>query len=553
MSDTISAGGVPSSGVAAAKTAGGGIMHSAAVMGVATFFSRIAGLVREQSFAYFFGAGAWTDAFNVAFRIPNLLRDLFAEGAMSAAFVPTFNAVMAKEGRERAFRLTSITLTMLVLVVGAITALGIAVSPALVKIMAPEFASDPAKFEVTVSMTRIMFPFLLVISLAAMVMGVLNSLGEFFIPAVAPVFLNIAMIVAGFTLCPFFETLGRRPIEGMAVGAMLGGFLQLAAQWPALRRAGFSFGWEFQPGDSGMKRIVALMLPGTIGLAATQVNVAISTMLATSQGDGAVSWLSYAFRLMQLPLGLFGVAIAQATLPVISRQAAANDREAMADTLANSIKLTSFINIVAAMGLAALSVPVIRLLFEHGRFTAADTAATAVALQAYAAGLIFFSLIKVLGPAFYALGDTSVPVKASFASVVVCIGANLALVGPCGYWGLALGTSVGSGVNALILYLVLNGRMGGFGRFGVAGSLARTFLAGMAMAGAMWWVEAPVFGALRAGIGGLPRIPAVAAGLVSLTAAGLAGGVVLVVTAKLLRHREADEGFSMILRRLKRR
>lgn len=528
-------------------------MRSAAVRGVATFFSRIAGLVREQSFAYFFGAGAWTDAFNVAFRIPNLLRDLFAEGAMSAAFVPTFNAVMAKEGRERAFRLASITLTMLVLVVGAITALGIAVSPALVKLMAPEFASDPAKFEVTVTMTRIMFPFLVVISLAAMVMGVLNSLGEFFIPAVAPVFLNLAMIVAGFTLCPFFETLGRRPIEGMAVGAMIGGFLQLVAQWPALRRAGFRFGWEFQPGDSGMKRIVVLMLPGTIGLAATQVNVAISTMLATSQGDGAVSWLSYAFRLMQLPLGLFGVAIAQATLPVISRQAASNDREAMAGTLADSIKLTSFINIVAAMGLAALSVPVIRLLFEHGRFTTADTAATALALQAYAGGLIFFSLIKVLGPAFYALGDTSVPVKASFASVVVCIGANLVLIGPCGYWGLALGTSVGSGVNAMILYLVLSGRMGGFGRFGVAGSLARTLLAGAAMAGTMWWVEAPVFEALRAGIGGFPRIPSVPAGLLSLATAGLAGGAVLVASAKLLRHREADEGFAMILRRLRRR
>jgi len=528
-------------------------MRSAAVMGVATFFSRIAGLIREQSFAYFFGAGAWTDAFNVAFKIPNLLRDLFAEGAMSAAFVPTFNAVLAKEGRERAFRLTSVTLTILVLVVGAITALGIAVSPALVKFMAPKFVSDPAKFEVTVSMTRIMFPFLLVISLAAMVMGVLNSLGEFFVPAVAPVFLNLAMIVAGFSLCPFFETLGWRPIEGMAVGAMIGGFLQLAAQWPALRRTGFRFRWEFQPGDSGMRRIVALMLPGTIGLAATQVNVAISTILATSQGDGAVSWLNYAFRLMQLPLGMFGVAIAQATLPVISRQAAANDREAMAGTLAGSIKLTSFINIVAAMGLAALSVPVIRLLFEHGRFTAADTAATALALQAYAGGLIFFSLIKVLGPAFYALGDTSVPVKASFASVAACICANLALIGPCGYWGLALGTSVGSGVNALILYLVLSGRMGGFGRFGVAGSLVRTLFAGAAMAGAMRWVEAPVFDALRIGIGGLPRIPAIPAGLLSLAAAGLAGVIVLVATAKLLRHREADEGFGMILRRLRRR
>ncbi len=533
--------------------AGGGVARSAAIMGVATFFSRIAGLVREQSFAYFFGAGVWTDAFNVAFRIPNLLRDLFAEGAMSAAFVPTFNAVMAREGRERAFRLASLTLTLLLLVVGGVTVLGIAASPILVKAMAPEFVSDPAKFEVTVSMTRIMFPFLLVISLAAMVMGVLNSLGNFFIPAIAPVFLNLAMIVAGFTLCPLFESLGRPAIEGMAAGAMIGGVLQLAAQWPALRRAGYGFEWRMQPSDPGVRRIISLIVPGTVGLAATQVNVAISTILATSQGDGAVSWLNYAFRLMQLPLGIFGVAIAQATLPVISRQAAAEDREGMAATLAGSVKLTGFINIAASMGLAVLSVPIIRLLFEHGRFTAADTAATASALQAYAAGLVFFSLTKVLGPAFYALGDTSVPVKASLASVVVGIVANIALVGPCGYWGLALGTSTAACVNALFLYHVLNRRMGGFGRFGVGGSMCRTVAAGVVAATAAWLIEPVLFSTCLGGTAWLPAMPAWLAGLTSITATGGTGLLVLVATARLIGHREADEAMRMLLRRLKRR
>jgi len=519
-------------------------------MGVATFFSRIAGLVREQSFAYFFGAGAWTDAFNVAFRIPNLLRDLFAEGAMSAAFEPTFNAVMTRDGRDRAFRLASIVLSLLILVVGGITLIGIAASPLLVRTMAPEFLSDPAKFETTVSMTRIMFPFLLVISLAALVMGVLNSLGNFFIPAIAPVFLNLAMIVAGFTLCPLFEWLGRPAIEGMAAGAMIGGILQLAAQWPALRRSGYGFSWRLQPSDPAVKRIVTLIIPGTIGLAATQVNVAISTMLATSQGDGAVSWLNYAFRLMQLPLGIFGVAIAQATLPVISRQSAAGDRQGMTGTLAESIKLTGFINIAAALLLAALAGPIIRLLFEHGRFTAADTAATAAALQAYALGLVFFSLTKVLGPAFYVLGDTTIPVKASLTAVVAAIGANLALVGPFGYEGLALGTSVGACVNTAFLYFVLARRLGGFGRFGVAGSFLRTLASGAVAALAAGALEPRVFTALRAG---WPGFPVFGVELAALAVAGAAGGAVLVAVARLIRHREADEALEMLLRRLNRR
>ncbi len=515
-------------------------------MGAATFLSRIAGLVREQTFAYVFGAGTWTDAFNVAFRIPNLLRDLFAEGAMSSAFVPTFNSVLTKQGKNSAFRLTNLTFSSLLLVVGAITLAGIALSPLLVALLAPDFASVPGKAEITVLMTRIMFPFLLVISLAAIAMGILNSLGEFFVPAIAPVFLNLAMIVAGFTLCPIAEGWGWPPIVGMAVGAMLGGILQLVAQLPALFRHGYHAAWEVDFRDPGLNRIGKLILPGTIGLAATQINVAVSTILATSQGEGAVSWLNYAFRLMQLPLGIFGVAIAQATLPVVSRQAASGEMKDMAATVASSIKLTAFINISSSLFLIALARPAIGILFEHGRFTASDTAATALALQAYAVGLFFFSLIKVLGPACYALGETKVPVRASFASVIVNILLNLALIKPCGYWGLALGSSVAAAVNALFLFLLLGRRLGGFSGFGLGAQIGKTLTVSALAAWTCNLVHPVVSGAIaNAGLGHL------AGSLAALGVSTLAGLLVLFVAAALVGISEVGRSLDMLLRKIR--
>lgn len=520
-------------------------------MSLATFFSRIAGLVREQTFAYLFGAGRWTDAFNVAFRIPNLLRDLFAEGAMSAAFVPTFNATLTKEGREPAFRLANVTLTVLTIVLGVITILGILLSPWLVSLLAPEFADVPGKYEVTVLMTRIMFPFLLAVSLAAITMGILNSLGEFFAPAMAPIFLNLAMIVAGFTLCPLFGGWGHPAIIGMAVGAMIGGGLQFAVQLVPLWRAGFSLAWLPRFRDPGMRQIVRLIIPGTIGLAATQINVAVSTILATSQGDGPVSWLSYAFRLMQLPLGLFGVAIAQATLPAFSRAAAQKDREAMATTLGSSVKLTTFINLSATLALGALAQPIIRIIFQHGRFTADDTLATAAALQAYSVGLLFFSLVKVMGPAFYALGETRTPVLASIGSVALNIVLNLAMIGPCGYWGLALGSSLAAGMNAAILYFALVRRVGPLGAQGIGQNLLRTLLAGgvaaLGMAGTNHLLLPVLAGAATASVAGF--WPSVAA----LAISALVGLLLLIGGGRLLGIHEVDHTLDLVMRRWKRR
>ncbi len=528
------------------------IARSAAVMGVATFFSRIAGLVREQTFAYLFGAGIWTDAFNVAFRIPNLLRDLFAEGAMSAAFVPTFNSILEKDGQQKAFKLTNLTFCAILVVVGALTLVGIIASPLLVSTLAPEFTSNPEKFEVTVTMTRIMFPFLLAVSWAAISMGILNSLGEFFIPAIAPVFLNLSMILSGWLICPFAKEFDMPAITGMAIGAMLGGLLQFAVQLPALFRHGYRFRWQLNFNDPGIQRIVKLIVPGTVGLAATQINIAISTILATSQGEGAVSWLGYAFRVMQLPLGLFGVAVAQATLPVISRQIAAGDRDGMGQTLAGSIRLSSFINLYACFAIMALAEPVVRIIFQHGRFTAADTTATAIALQAYAVGLLFYSLIKILGPAFYTLDETKVPVMASITAVVVNIILNMILVHPFGYWGLALSTGIGAMFNAGILYFMLEKRIGSFSRFALMPAMTRIFAA-TAVSGIVsalvYRFTSPLLGA---NISVLPSGGFFNA-LTAMLVAVIAGLAVLYLVSHLLKIEEADKAAEMVLRRLKRR
>lgn len=527
------------------------IARSAAVMGVATFFSRIAGLVREQTFAFLFGAGIWTDAFNVAFRIPNLLRDLFAEGAMSAAFIPTFNSILEKDGRQKAFKLTNLTFCAIFIVVGILTLLGITFSPLIVSTLAPEFVNNPEKFEATVTMTRIMFPFLLAISWAAIAMGILNSLGEFFIPAIAPVFLNLSMILAGWLICPIAKSYDYPAITGMAIGAMLGGLIQFAVQLPSLFRHGYRFRWVLNFQDAGIQRIIKLIIPGTIGLAATQINIAVSTILATSQGDGAVSWLSYAFRIMQLPLGLFGVAVAQATLPVISRQAAANDRDAMSQTLVSSIRLSSFINLFACFAIIALAEPSVRILFQHGRFTPEDTLATALALKAYAVGLLFFSLIKIMGPAFYTLDETRIPVIASITAVIINIVLNLALIQPLGYWGLALGTSIGAMFNAGILFFKLQTRLGSFARFGLNLAmlkiLAATSLSGLVIWRTFIWL-APVIATISA----TAAVGSLVNSMVTMILALIAGTVVIAAVSMILKIEEASKASEMLLRRLRR-
>ncbi len=458
-----------------------GLARAAGVVSAATLLSRLLGLAREQIFAAFFGAGFAVDAFQVAFRIPNLLRDLFAEGAMSAAFVPTLTRVQEKNGREAAMRLANLVINFLIVVVSMICLLGIVFAHEIVPLMAPGFGRIPGKLELTTQMTQIMTPFLLLVAVAAAVMGILNTRRVFFIPAIAPTMLNLALIAAGFLIAPFCPRFGLQPIVGMAFGVILGGLGQLFIQAPALVQQGYRWRPEISFRDPGVVRIVTLMAPAAIGLAATQVNIFVNTLLASLLPQGSVSWLNYAYRLMQLPIGLFGVAIATVTLAEVARHAARKDMLEVKRTLSFSLRFGLFLTLPATFLLIALAHPIVVLLYQHGRFGAGDSWQTAQALWAYAAGLSAFSAVRVMVPVYYALGMTRIPVTISFVTIAVNVVLNLVLMGPLQHRGLALATSIASVLNFVLLFEVLRRKIGPMGgRILLRSSVKITFAAALA-------------------------------------------------------------------------
>jgi putative peptidoglycan lipid II flippase len=439
---------------------GEGLARYAGVTGIATLTSRLLGLGRDQVLAAFFGAGNEMDAFVVAFRIPNLVRDLFAEGAMSAAFVPTFTHELTLKGKQAAWRLANNVLNTLLVATGTLVVLGIVFAPPLIETYAGDFASVPGKLELTVRLTRVMLPFLTMVAVAAAMMGMLNSLHHYFIPALSPAMFNVAAIVGAFVLVPLMPTVGQPAIMAIALSALAGGFGQAAIQCRPLWREGFRYRPLFDPRDPALRRTLMLMGPGTIGLAATQVNLFVNTLLATSQGTGAASWLTYAFRLMYLPIGLFGVSIGTAVLPAISRHAAMEDVAAIRRTVSRGLGMMLMLNIPATVGLFVLATPIVRLLFERGRFAPADTAATATAVQLYALGLAGYSAVRIASPTFYAIGDSRVPAAVSVGAIAINIVASVALVRSIGFEGLALGTSLASIANGAALVWLLRRRLG---------------------------------------------------------------------------------------------
>jgi putative peptidoglycan lipid II flippase len=451
--DTMSEGGHPA-------RRGGGLARYAGVTGIATLTSRLLGLGRDQVLAAFFGAGNDMDAFVVAFRIPNLVRDLFAEGAMSAAFVPTFTHELTLKGKDAAWRLANNVVNALLMTTGALVVLGIVFAQPLIGVYAGAFASVPGKLELTVRLTRVMLPFLTMVAVAAAMMGMLNSLHHYFVPALSPAMFNIAAIAGAFLLVPLMPSLGQPAIMAIALAALAGGFGQAAIQWPPLRREGFRYRPLFDPRDPALRRTLILMGPGTIGLAATQINLFVNTLLATSQGTGAASWLTYAFRLMYLPIGLFGVSIGTAVLPAVSRHAAVKDTAGIRDTVARGLGMMLMLNIPATVGLFVLATPIVKLLFERGHFLPADTAATAAAAQLYALGLAGYSAVRIASPTFYAIGDSRVPAVVSAGAIAVNIVASVALVRSIGFAGLALGTSLASIANGAALVWLLRRRLG---------------------------------------------------------------------------------------------
>lgn len=487
------------------------LARSASVVGVAILASRILGLIREQVFAASFGAGRELDAFVTAFRIPNLFRDLFAEGALSAAFVTCFTQTLAREGEARAWRLANLVVHALLVVVGGVVALGIVAAPWVVHVIAPGFAEIPGKAELTTELTRVMFPFLLLVALAAVAMGMLNARGRFGVPASASSFFNLGSIVVGvgaaWWMAPGYLSsvwgdgpvpasvsteLAERAILGMAIGTVAGGALQLLVQVPSLYRLNYRYRPMLSFRDPGVRQVLALMAPATIGAAAVQVNVLVNSNFASQLGDGAVSWLNVAFRFMQLPIGLFGVAVGVVALPAVSRSAERDDMHQFNATIVRALRLVFGLCLPAAVGLAVLAPEFVGLVYQHGRFTAEDTRMASQALVAYAIGLAGYANIKVMVPAFYALGDARTPAAISCLSIVVNTAGNWLVIHVLGggHAGLAGVTSLVALLNFAILFVLLRGRIGSFE--GLGGTVLRLGVASLVVALACVAVRAAV-------------------------------------------------------------
>lgn len=435
-----------------------GTRRNAGVVGVAVMASRVFGLGRELVFPAMFGAGKVLDAYYAAFQIPNLFRDLFAEGSLSTAFTALFTRTWDREGAEPAWKLANLTISAMIFVIGLVCVAAIAGAPLIVEATNFGFHSVPGKFELAVRLTRVLFPFILFVSLAAAVMGMLNSRYIFGVPASASTVFNIVSVVTGVACAFAFDpgaratwphpAFGERSVYGVCVGVLLGGLAQLGMQLPSLFRLGFRFRWRLELGNPQLRELWALMWPSVIAGAAVQVNVLVNGMFA-SEINGGRSWLNCAFRLMQFPIGLFGVSLATVTLPAVARRFARNDLGAFGRTVRSSLRLTLFLSVPAAVGLAVLARPVIALIYQHGHFTARDTRETALALQAYALGLAGYAAIKVLTPCFYALNRPRTPLRISLIAIGVNLLLNIlnATVFGLGHAGLALATSCVAVVN----------------------------------------------------------------------------------------------------------
>ncbi|MCC7497591.1 MAG: murein biosynthesis integral membrane protein MurJ [Bryobacterales bacterium] len=457
--------------------------------------SRVTGLVRETIMAHLFGAGYVFDAFVLGFRIPNLARDLFAEGALSSAFVPTFTSYLSTKSKQEARELANVVSTGIMLLVGLGAIAGVVFSPSLVWLLASGFQSVPGKFELAVHMTRIMFPFLLLVALAAQAMGILNSCNQFAVPALASTFFNIGSVVFGLALGYWAAPwLGISPIEGMAYGVVLGGALQLVWQMPSLWKSGFAWRPNFHFRHPGLVHIARLMGPAILGTAAVQINVMVNTNFASQISDpvrgfdGPVSWLGFAFRFMQLPLGLFGVAIGSATLPAISRSIVGDNLDEFRHTLSRSIGLVFLLTVPSSVGLSVLGESIIGAIYQGGHFEPYDTHQTGVALTCYALGLAGYAALKVLVPAFYALNDARTPALIGVLSIAVnwITASYLIHYTNWGHASLAFSTSIVALFSFVILFSILRQRVAGLYGRNLASSTWKISVASLAMGAAVF-------------------------------------------------------------------
>ena len=418
---------------------------------MATAFSRVLGLVREQVQAWYFGAGWATDAFIAAFRVPNLLRDLFAEGALSSAFVPIFKERLVNATDREAFALANVVMTAILMVVGLIVVLGVAVAPAIIYISAHGFVDNPEQFALAVDLTRMMMVYLLLVSLSALVMGMLNSMGRFGIPAISSALFNVGTVVTVVPLYHYFH----QPVYTLGLGVVVGGVGQLAIQLPSLRRTGFRFRFVIDLFDEGLKRVMRLLTPMVIGLSAGRINILVSTLLASFLMEGSISFLNYSFRLMHFPLGVFAVALGTVTLPRVSEMIARGDTSGLRQAFDEALGLNMFVVMPSAAVLALMGRPLIDVIYQWGAFSESAAANTALALLHYSYGLVGFAAVRVLVPFFYGAGDSRLPMRISVISVVVNMVLYYPLVKILDFAGLAAATSLAGLLNAALLLMYL--------------------------------------------------------------------------------------------------
>jgi putative peptidoglycan lipid II flippase len=473
------------------------IAKAAGLMSVATFISRVLGYVKDMLLAGIFGATGTADTFFVAFRIPNLLRELFAEGAMSSAFIPVLTEYRTKAGQEEARKLVRITFTFLLLFVGLICVLGIIFTPAIVTVIAPGFLAMPEKFSLTVLLTRIMFPFLLFISIAALVMGALNTKRIFFIPALAPAMLNITIIIVVLILIPGMQ----QSIIAVAIGVVLGGLIQFAFQLPSFFKNGYSLKPAYNFGHAGLKKMAVLIMPATMGMAVAQINIFVSTILASYLSEGSITYLYYSMRLIQFPIGIFGVAMGMAVLPTLSEHAAKGDFEKLRDDFSFALRLLFFITIPAMAGLIALKVPIVNILFQRGKFDYAATAGTAQALLFYSVGIWSIVGVRVITASFYSMQDTKTPVRIAVVALLTNVVLSLILMKYLRHSGLAFANSLASGVNFILLFILLRKKLKRIGAKRILSSFLKSALAstimgvagGLVLHGELWRISGHTF------------------------------------------------------------
>jgi integral membrane protein MviN len=545
------------------------VAKSAGIVSIAVMFSRVMGLVREMIFAKYFGAGFLYDAFLVGFRIPNLLRDLFAEGALSAAFVKVFTDYQIKKSELEAWRLASLVFNALAVSLSILTLFGILLAPYFVPLLAWGF--PPEKASLAVTLTQIMFPFILLVALAALAMGVLNTKGRFGIPASASTAFNIASIIFGLGLAFYlsggsWETSDDKnlipsaaaqwAIVGMAIGTLIGGAFQFLIQVPSLLKVGFRFTPRLNFRDEGVRRVMRLMAPAIVGTSAVQIKVLVDTFVVSGI-DGGQSWLSYAFRLMQFPIGVFGVAIGTAAIPTLSRLASENNFRKFRSTLSDSMNLAFLLTVPSACGLIVLGEPIIRLIYERGRFDALDTQMTAWALAAYSVGLAGYAAIKIVSPSFYALDDAKTPMYVSLGSILIHVATSygmmrlLSTVGVTperpngfGHVGVALATSIVALVNFFALVYLMRRRISRINGREILAALTKIAAASAVMS-AVCWASYYFLHRQFAASSFLYKV------VECFVPIGL-GGLVFFATAKILRIKEVDKLFEAFARKLKR-